>query len=306
MQIIYNKIYKVKHIRSEIKMQNIIGKRIKEIREENNLTMKEFGKKMGFSESIISRYENGKVEPRKSTLDSIAGIFKVNEEWLKGYEDAPKYIEESSLSPYDSYIPFPDRLKLMIQETNVTLTDLSNATSIPLPRLEKLVDGIRDPWLREMQNTADYFNVSKSWMFGVRGAPRNIEVNETKFKKVPVLGTITAYSAISEQDDIVALENVPEHDGIDFCLRVKGDSMINARVYDGDIVFVKQQNTVENGDIAVVLMDDETTLKRFYRLNGSIILRAENPMYKDIIIKTSDNKNVKILGKAIAFKSRLL
>ena len=72
----------------------------------------------------------------------------------------------------------------------------------------------------------------------------------------------------------------------DFALRCKGDSMINARIFDGDIVYIRKQNSVENGEIAAVLIDgveseSEATLKRFFRENDKIRLSAENPMYAD-------------------------
>jgi repressor LexA len=82
--------------------------------------------------------------------------------------------------------------------------------------------------------------------------------------------------------------------------------MINTRILDGDIVYIRKQPDVNNGEIAAVLIDnEEATLKRVYKLNGTIILRAENPNYKDIIITKKDSKDVRILGKAVFFKSEV-
>ena len=92
----------------------------------------------------------------------------------------------------------------------------------------------------------------------------------------------------------------------DFALKCKGDSMIGARIYDGDIVFVRKQETVENGEIAVVAIEDEATLKRFYKYNDLIVLRAENPAYKDMVFSPSDHKQIRILGKAVWFQGRLV
>lgn len=90
----------------------------------------------------------------------------------------------------------------------------------------------------------------------------------------------------------------------DAILIAKGDSMTGARIYEGDLVFVRFQPTVENGEIAVVAINDEATLKRFYKHgNDLIILRAENPAYEDIVIREGDGKDVRILGKAVAFQS---
>src|SRR5690606_38420934 len=93
---------------------------------------------------------------------------------------------------------------------------------------------------------------------------------------------------------------------VDFCLRVQGDSMIGARIQDGDIVFVRRQPTVDNGDIAVVLIDDEVTLKRVYITEQGIILKSENPAYQPIFVSHQEEyRQVRILGRAVAFQSKL-
>ena len=89
----------------------------------------------------------------------------------------------------------------------------------------------------------------------------------------------------------------------DFCLTARGDSMINARIADGDIVFIQQQSTVENGEIAAVVIEDEATLKRVYRTSDGIMLVAENPAYQPMYISGEELNHTWILGKAIGFQS---
>ena len=92
----------------------------------------------------------------------------------------------------------------------------------------------------------------------------------------------------------------------DFALRCKGDSMINARIFNGDIVYIREQPMVENGEIAAVIIDDmesEATLKRVYMDNEHIILHAENPVYNDMAFYHEDMNQVRIIGKAVAFLS---
>lgn len=83
--------------------------------------------------------------------------------------------------------------------------------------------------------------------------------------------------------------------------------MINARIMDGDIVFIRKQPTVENGEIAAVAIDDEATLKRFYMDEeaGTVTLVAENPKYPPMVFTEESQKNVCIIGKAIAFQSNV-
>lgn len=91
----------------------------------------------------------------------------------------------------------------------------------------------------------------------------------------------------------------------DFCLRACGDSMINARIYDGDIVFIREQPMVEKGEIAAVIINDEATLKRvyYYPEQNKIILNPENPAYEPFVYVGEELNSIRILGKAIAFQS---
>ena len=89
----------------------------------------------------------------------------------------------------------------------------------------------------------------------------------------------------------------------DFCLKAKGDSMINARIFDGDIVFIRQQPTVNNGEIAAVIIDNEATLKRVYLYDNRLELRPENPTYPVLNYEGEQLDSIRIIGKAVAFQS---
>lgn len=115
-------------------------------------------------------------------------------------------------------------------------------------------------------------------------------------KKVPLLGTIAAGSPILAEDNFEGYIDVDNTIQADFCLRVKGSSMVNADIYDGDIVFIRKQSDVEDGEIAAVLIDDDATLKRVYKFEGQVQLRSENPRFKPINL--NGDQNVRILGKA--------
>lgn len=104
--------------------------------------------------------------------------------------------------------------------------------------------------------------------------------------KLPLLGTIACGEPIYADEDRESYIMVGTDMKADFCLKCQGDSMINARIYDGDIVFVRKQDIVNNGEIAVVIIDDEATLKRFYyyKEQNLVILKPENPKYEDIVL----------------------
>lgn len=89
----------------------------------------------------------------------------------------------------------------------------------------------------------------------------------------------------------------------DYVLKVHGDSMIGAHINDGDYVFIRQQPEVENGEIAAVAIGDEATLKRFYKYGDVVVLRGENPEFKELTFSGEQLAQVRILGKAVAFQS---
>lgn len=108
----------------------------------------------------------------------------------------------------------------------------------------------------------------------------------SSFKCVPIVGTISAGSPIFAVENLEGYCPLPDEfntGGTEFALKVKGDSMINAGIYDKDIIIVKQQSNANNGEIVVALIDDSATVKRFYRKNGQIILHPENDTMSDMI-----------------------
>jgi len=127
----------------------------------------------------------------------------------------------------------------------------------------------------------------------------------SKLVKKPLLGTIACGEPILAVENIEDQLLVPDYIRCDFLLRCKGDSMIGARILDGDIVCIRQQSDVDDGEIAAVLIDGEVTLKRVYKLPGRVQLRAENPTFSPINVFETDNKEVRIIGKAAFFISAI-
>ena len=127
-------------------------------------------------------------------------------------------------------------------------------------------------------------------------------------KKVPLLGTIACGEPILAEENIEDYINMPEDTNGTFALRCKGDSMINARIFDGDIVYIKEEQQVNNGEIAAVLIENEATLKRvyYYPEKNMLILKAENSKYNDFVFTDNELNDIKIIGKAVGFYSRVI
>lgn len=192
--------------------------------------------------------------------------------------------------------------------------DVSIDLGVSQPTISDWESGRKTPSAKSSIKLADYFGVSVDYLLGREEITPSQEKNLTTLnilplpeaKKIPLLGEIAC------GDPILATENISEWLQIDaniranFALRCKGDSMINARIFDGDIVYIHQQPIVENGEIAAVIVSDintEATLKRVYVYDDHVVLEAENPMYKPLVFWGADIQKVKILGKAVAFTS---
>lgn len=124
-------------------------------------------------------------------------------------------------------------------------------------------------------------------------------------KRLPILGDIACGEPIYATESYESFAVADGSVDASFCLRAHGDSMIGARIYDGDIVFIRRQETVDNGEIAAVIINDEATLKRvyFYPEESKLILSPENPRYAPLVYINDELDNIKILGKAVAFQS---
>ena len=124
-------------------------------------------------------------------------------------------------------------------------------------------------------------------------------------KSLPVLGDIACGMPIYAEERHESFVSVSDKFDADFCLTARGDSMIGARIYDGDVVFIRSQSSVENGEIAAVILGDEATLKRvyYYPSEEKLVLSPENPRYAPLVYVGRELENVKIIGKAVAFQS---
>ncbi len=124
-------------------------------------------------------------------------------------------------------------------------------------------------------------------------------------KKIPILGEIACGEPIYANREYELYEEVDESLNADFCLKAKGDSMIGARIEDGDIVFIRECPEVYNGEIAAVIIDDSVTLKRVYynKEQKEVVLSAENNAYPPLVYRNEELAQIRILGKAVGFQS---
>lgn len=172
--------------------------------------------------------------------------------------------------------------------------------------IEKVPGDLLNPIAKVLKTTPAYL---MGWTDEIDDSFLGINnVFRIETRRFPLLGNIACGEPIFANEEKELFVEAGINIKADFCLKVKGDSMIGARIFDGDIVFIRKQDIVENGDIAAVIIGDEATLKRvqYDRENNEIALFAENPAHKTMRFKGSELDNVRILGKAVAFQSYLI
>lgn len=196
-----------------------------------------------------------------------------------------------------------EKIKQRRLELGLTLEEVGSMVGVSKSTVMKWETGFIENMKRDkIALLAKALKKSPLWVMDIEDLEETVEY---KTKKVPLLGSIAAGQPIYVCEDSQTYVEVDEKNNIDFCLKVKGDSMVDARICDGDIVFVRKQPVVENGEIAVVLIDDEATLKRFYKTDGGVILKPENSKYQPMYYTAKDFRQVRVLGKAILFQSNL-
>lgn len=200
------------------------------------------------------------------------------------------------------------RIKSLRENAGVSQVDLASKIGVSKQTLYKYEnDIVTNIPSNKIEAIAAVFQSTPAYIMGWSDSTTPVSSHNfppIQTQRLPVLGSVAAGEPLLMTQEKEFYVDTPIK--ADFVLIAKGDSMTGARINDGDIVFVKQQPCVMNGEIAVVAIDDEATLKRFYKYgNELIVLRAENPKYKDIEIRPEDGKNVRILGKAVTFQSEI-
>ena len=133
-------------------------------------------------------------------------------------------------------------------------------------------------------------------------------ISPVQTQRIPMLGEIACGKPIWANEERESYVQAGVNIKADFCLIARGDSMIGARIHDGDIVFCRSQNMVENGEIAAVIIGNEATLKRvyYYPDKQKLVLQAENPKYEPFVYVGSELDEISIIGKAVAFQSDVI
>ena len=201
-------------------------------------------------------------------------------------------------------------IKKLRKERKMTLDELAAKIGTSKQTIHRYENGIISNIPSEkVEQLATALGVTPAELMGWNEQiPTNAGIMPISVKKLPILGDIACGEPIYASEEHESFATVNDTLDADFCLRAHGDSMIGARIYDGDIVFIRSQSTVDNGEIAAVIINDEATLKRvyYYPNEEKLILSPENPRYAPLVYIRNELESIKILGKAVAFQSMVI
>ena len=210
---------------------------------------------------------------------------------------------------------FASRLSQALETRGMKAADLSKKTKVAEGTISCYINGRYEAKQNRVQVFAEALDVNPAWLMGYdvpmeaersqpapapRPIPKGFEPMP-KMKKIPLVGSIACGTPILAQQNIEKIVDVPENIRCDFSLICHGDSMEGAGIHDRDVVYIRIQPEVENGEIAAVRIGEEATLKRVYHQNGTLTLMPANAAYAPMVYTGPELNNVQIEGKAVGW-----
>ena len=208
---------------------------------------------------------------------------------------------------------FASRLSQALEARGMKAADLSKKTKVAEGTISCYINGRYEAKQNRVQVFAEALDVNPAWLMGYdvpmeaehsQPAPRPIPKGfepMPKMKKIPLVGSIACGTPILAQQNIEKIVDVPENIRCDFSLTCHGDSMEGAGIHDRDVVYIRIQPEVENGEIAAVRIGEEATLKRVYYQNGTLTLMPANAAYAPMVYTGPELNDVQIEGKAVGW-----
>lgn len=208
---------------------------------------------------------------------------------------------------------FSERLKSLRSEKGWSQQRLADELNLSKSSVNMYERGEREPGFETMEAIADTFNVDMDYLYGrtdvkiaepiqfnAGTVPPGFEPLPRMVKK-PLIGDIACGEPITAEQNVADYVDVPETVHCDFCLRCHGDSMVDAGIRDNDVVYIRCQPEVEDGEIAAVRIGGEATLKRVYYDGQSLTLMPANSSYRPKTYSGPELENIRIEGKAVGF-----
>lgn len=207
---------------------------------------------------------------------------------------------------------FARNIKYYLNERNMTQTELAKTLDYPEMTVSNWVNAKYYPRIDKIQEMADFLSINKSDLIEDKPKKEDIDITKIpgiipikKIKRIPILGVIHCGEPIWAEENFEGYFSTdPELFIADFSLYATGDSMIDANIYEGDLVFFRKTPSPETGSIVAVLIDDEAALKKYTKTDSALIFSPCNDKYNPIVITETADKSVMILGEMVAVLSK--
>lgn len=202
---------------------------------------------------------------------------------------------------------FSETLKYLRRRENLSQAEFADKSGLSRSAVAMYESGKREPGFETLELIADFFNVDLDFLTGRRGMEQRYISNiiPTGFRSmpdmqegIPLVGDIACGSPITAEENVREYIPTPKSWRATFALECHGDSMA-PKILDGDIVAIRKQYDVENGQVAAVRIGEDATLKRVYKYPGKLILQAENADYDPIVLVGDEISTVVIEGLAV-------
>lgn len=198
---------------------------------------------------------------------------------------------------------FAKNLNGLLSATGVKQYELSERLGVSESTVSSWCSGAKMPRMSKIDQMAIMFGVSRSDLLEEKLDAQS-GILRIRFNRKPLVGDIACGTPILAEENITDYVDVPEHINCDFALKCRGRSMINLGVKEGDIVYIRSQPEVQNGQIAAVIVDgieSEATLKKFYRYDNQIVLVPANDEDKPFVYIGEEMARVHVQGLAVGF-----
>lgn len=280
--------------------------KLKQLRKERGLLQKDISQIFNVSMGAVGNWESGNRIPDSETLSRIADYFQVSVDYLLGRSDDP----EPEQKPKGPLLPtVAMNLRYYRLASHLSTSQAAKLADVPAGTWLSWEQGKALPSDEELARAAEVIGVSVSDLG--RDAERAEEtipgLYPVKKKRFPVLGKVACGEPIFAEEDRETSIMASADINADFCLIAQGDSMTGAHIEDGDIVFIRQMPTVPNGKIAVVLIEDEATLKYidWRPKQATLVLTPANPAFRTQIYTGEELNQIRVLGMAVVLQKNL-
>lgn len=279
---------------------------LNQLKNEQNLSLSELSRRVGMAKSGLSRYFNYTREFPLNRVDEFAKALNTTSEYILGLD--------SDISTIIDDITINEVIKKRRNELNITQAELAQSCGVSISTIRKWESGDLDQMKRDkIALLANALKISPLVLLGLDDLNQSSTahpLNDDSCEKLIVYGKVCAGDGLEAfEDPIDEINNpYPHLNGEFFSLQVQGDSMNNI-VEDGLYAVIKKQPTVNNGEIAVVLIDHQIgMLKRFYQIDDMVILKPDssNPKHEPMVFTGEKINDIKVLGKFIGFVSPIM